>query len=168
MSDGYDAWVFFSRALPPRNVILQTHDALLRFGASQDDYCCVFFNDRGTEEREPEAIHDAAVALDRLCGWSALGGMSYWLRGHISVFYCALPGSSDVECVTIGIPEFAHEGAGQTHLALLHLLHGQFGALRTIFDWALTPAFGFDWTKELCKVRRGEFTGRYRLLDLHD
>lgn len=172
MSEPYQLFMLMAEPLESHTVVHLVHEVLLGLGATIDNDCLyVVFSDGSDEdETDPEPASDVAAALERVASSPCLGLLEYHYADSIIMvsFLNEKPGSS-VDCVRIGIWQRAFERGGEDLANAVRLLalkmHAATKSIRTLMDWGLESR-GFDWREELHRVRRGEISGSYSIVDI--
>lgn len=171
MSGTYELFVLQQRPLRADRGLWTAHDTMLANGAELNDEC-VYILDLGdeVEDADPEPVTDAGETLTAIASAPGLGLIQYDFEGvFIDTTYLTVvrDGTMDGVVLSIGQLTFERQGApfAAKVLGLGRALHEALGGVRTIMDWGLTDR-GFDWREELARVRTGQHTGSYTLLDL--
>jgi hypothetical protein len=170
MSGTYELFVLQRQPLPADRALRTAHETMVAHGAELTDECVYILELADDEDSDPEPVTDVDAALGAMASTPGLGLIQYDFAGvylDTSFLSAALDGTMDGVELSVGQLTFERQGDAFAAklLELGRALHEALGGARTVMDWGLTD-HGFDWRDELGRVRAGQYSGSFALLDV--
>jgi hypothetical protein len=168
MSEFYQIACLVPSGRSAEKTVRECHEFLRLNRIEMAEDSLLLLHEFGQDEPDPEPISDDEAALKKLLSWPTFGTIDYAApEGIITVSYFGSTDAGGITCVMISIPDgiFERSNARPRYTDIARKLHRKLEAKRTIMDWAL-QAHGFSYDAELTRLKSGQFSDSYAMLDL--